>query len=48
MIPHRAIFERPNLVSERPDFRSGRPEMHDLVSERPQLVLKCLNSVCEA
>ena len=29
-----------DLGLERPDFRSGRPEV--------QLVLKCLNSVCEA
>ena len=33
MIPHRAIFKRPNLGSERPDFRSGRPEVPELVLE---------------
>ena len=48
MIPHRAIFKRPNLVSERPDFGSGRPEVYDLVSERPQLVMKCLNTIWDA
>ena len=29
MIPHRAIFKRPNLGS---DVRSGRPEVPDLES----------------
>ena len=48
MIPHRMIFKRPDLVSERPDFRPGRPEVHALGSERPQLILKCLNWVFKA
>ena len=42
MIPHRAIFKRLNLGSERPDFRSGRPEVPDIGSERPKLILKGL------
>ena len=43
MIPHRAIFKRPNLGSERPDFRSGRLEVPDLGSQRPKVILKGLN-----
>ena len=43
MIPHRVIFKRSNLGSERLDFRTGRPEVPDLGSERPQLILKGLN-----